>query len=177
MKLQVCLSGRLLAVVMVGAALSAHGASTKTKSAPAATSPSTATNAAPAAAMIPQSVFVHPTNQKEGKDPFFPRSTRPFVSVVVPNTISNPPPAISDLKISGTSGSDERPFVIINNVTFGVGDTNEVISGTSRITVHCLQINRAAGTQGSPGGSEVTATVEVVGERGRRVLRFQPPAN
>jgi hypothetical protein len=176
MKLQASLSGRLLAVVMVGAALSAHGASTKTKSAPAATSPSVATNAAPAAAVIPQSVFVHPTNQKEGKDPFFPRSTRPYASAVVAIP-TNPPPSISDLKISGTSGSDERPFVIINNVTFGVGDTNEVISGTSRITVHCLEINRVAGTQGSPGGSEVTATVEVIGERGRRVLRFQPPVN
>jgi hypothetical protein len=167
MKLQASLSGRLLAVVMVGAALSAHGASTKTKSAPAATSPSAATNAAPAAAMIPQSVFVHPTNQKEGKDPFFPRSTRPYASVVVPNTNSNPPPVISDLKINGTSGSDERPLVIINNVTFGIGDTNNVTSGTRIVSVHCLEIDRAAGS----------ATIEVIGERGRRVLRFEPPVN
>jgi hypothetical protein len=166
MKLQVSLSVRLLAVVMVGAALSAHGASTRTKSAPAATSSPAATNAAPAEAVIPQSVFVHPTNPKEGKDPFFPRSPRPFVSAVVPIP-TNAPPVTSELKINGTSGSDERPFVIINNVTFGVGDTNEVISGTSRVSVHCLEINRAAGT----------ATIEVIGERGRRVLRFQPPVN
>lgn len=70
-----------------------------------------------------------------------------------------------DLKINGMSGSDDRPLVIINNETFGVGDTRDVPIGNpsdkNKITIKCLEIDRAAGR----------ATVQV--GRDRRDLYFK----
>jgi len=166
MKLRCSRAGRVLIVIspiVVAAALCSPGASTPAKSSSPATAPQAAgKNAAPAEAVIPQSVFLVPHNPKEGKDPFFPLSTRVYAYAVV-SVPSNPPPVsvVGELKINGTSGSEDRPLVIINNVTFGVGDTNNVISGGNPVSVHCLAIDLALGT----------ATIQVGGER--RVLRFQ----
>ena len=137
----------LLAVLplLFGATLVMSAASAKTNSAAAKLNQSAlSTSAGSAPIEIPMSVFFVPANEKQGKDPFFPRSRRPYVSAIV--TIpTNPPPPVADLRINGISGSEERPLVIINNVTFGVGDTNDVISGNRRISVHCLEINLSAG--------------------------------
>jgi hypothetical protein len=145
--------------------LTAHGAANRTNPAPsrAAAKVSNATPISNAATMepeIPRSVFVWPKTDKEGKDPFFPRSQRPFVTVsVAPST--NPAPPTVDLKINGTSGSEERPLVIINNLTFGIGDSGDVVSGNRRIRIQCVEIDLSAGR----------ATVQVGSER--RVLYFQ----
>ncbi len=147
--------------VLFGANLIVAATSSDTNSSPAESNQSdVSTNAPTAATETPVSVFVIPPNEKEGKDPFFPRSRRVFVekSVSVP---TNPVPVLAELRINGTSGSEERPLVIINNVTFGVGDSGEVISGGRRIRVQCLEINLSAGT----------ATIQSSGQQ--RILRFQ----
>jgi hypothetical protein len=93
----------------------------------------------PAAASSPApiSVFNQPTSPKDGRDPFFPSSTRLFASMVIPKSKSND---LSSLVIRGKSGSSDRPLVIINDVTFAVGDERDVITPEGRIRIHCLQI-------------------------------------
>jgi len=141
--------------ILLGAALFASAASTQTNTSPAKRSqPVAVSNAAPAVIELPQSVFTVPKAEKDVKDPFFPRSKRPYAFIAVPD-VTNQVPVIGDLRINGTSGSEDRPLVIINNETFGEGDTAEVIAGGRRVKVHCLEIDLSAGT----------ATIQVGNER------------
>jgi hypothetical protein len=88
------------------------------------------------------SVFTLPASAKEGRDPFFPRSLRPYESAqpVSRPGATNVAPVI-ELAVGGVSGSAERPLVIINNVTFGVNDESDVMIKGRRIRVRCLEIN------------------------------------
>jgi hypothetical protein len=97
--------------------------------------------AAPVAPMeqVPRSIFNIPASSKEGRDPFFPASLRPYQSVVVPG--SHPTTDLSSLVIQGVLGAPPHQLVIINNVTFGVGDDAEVRTPQGRIQIHCVQIS------------------------------------
>jgi hypothetical protein len=86
---------------------------------------------------VPLSVFNQPTTPKEGRDPFFPSSTRLFAYMVIPKSNSND---LSSLVIRGKSGSSDHPLVIINDITFAVGDERDVITPQGRVRIHCLQI-------------------------------------
>jgi len=87
--------------------------------------------------LVPRSTFIQPANAKEGRDPFFPLSLRPYASAVVPTANTTD---LSALAIQGMSGSPDHRLVIINNVTFAVGDEAEVITPQGRIRIHCLEI-------------------------------------
>lgn len=92
---------------------------------------------------IPSSVFVIPasTNRAMYKDPFFPRSSRPYneTTPVVTNKTNPPAPT---LVLNGLSGTAEKPLAVINNVTFGVGDFGDVfLAPGKRLPVQCLEIN------------------------------------
>lgn len=155
MKLRVIPTGRLLSfaiAVLLGTSLMAVAAGGKTntaaksktgKSDPVVSAVAEEPEEAAVTATIPQSVFVIPSTEKEGKDPFFPRSKRLFATPVVP-VPTNQVVTLGDLTIAGIS-SGEKPLVIINNVTFGVGDTAEIISGGRRISIQCLEIDLANG--------------------------------
>jgi hypothetical protein len=109
--------------------------------------------APPAKVEIPPavSVFDYPNNASEGRDPFFPDSTRVYASN--PDAQAHGP-AVTDLVLKAIMGSYQRPFAIINNHTFGPGDDEDVITKSGqRIAVHCVSINAKAGT----------ATIEVNG--------------
>jgi len=95
-----------------------------------------ATNtAAPAAPIL--SAFVLPSNPQEGRDPFYPESTRPYiVSAAATNNVA---PAAS-LIIRGFSGTSENRTVIINNHSFGVGDEGDVLTAGGRVHIRCLAI-------------------------------------
>jgi len=95
--------------------------------------------AVPTDPQVPRSVFNLPANPKEGRDPFFPNSTRPYEGVVVPG-VKNVTD-FSALVIKGFSGVPPHQLVIINDVTFGVGDDREVRTSEGRIRVHCVGIN------------------------------------
>lgn len=106
--------------------------------------PASSTPPAAVAPPVPQSVFVQPTKQQEGRDPFFPRSTRPYGSSVVVETnqtaiITATPPA--DLRLKGFSGTPDHRLAIINNQTFAAGEIAEVIAGNTRLRILCLKIN------------------------------------
>jgi hypothetical protein len=86
---------------------------------------------------VTPSVFVIPTNAKEGRDPFFPNSTRMFE-----DTVSKSPPVgdLSSLVLRGISGPPGHRLAIINNHTFAAGDEGEVITPHTRIHIRCVEI-------------------------------------
>ena len=91
---------------------------------------------------VPRSVFNQPANPQEGRDPFFPSSIRPYQGVVVPGTHASAD--VGALIIQGLSGAPGHRLVIINHVTFGVGDDAEVSTSQGRIHIHCLEIGENA---------------------------------
>ena len=102
------------------------------------------TNAAPAELELPKSVFIIPATCEEGKDPFFPLSTRlhPPPPVVTP-TPTNVAPAVVQLvqlDLKGISGAVNHRLAIINNQTFAVGEEGEVAVNPGRVRVVCKEI-------------------------------------
>lgn len=87
----------------------------------------------------PKSAFSQPTAPRDGRDPFFPDSTRVFDSNV---TVAHATETVTTLTIKGFSIVRGRPMVIINNHSFMVGDEGDVLGvGGSRAHIHCLEIN------------------------------------
>jgi hypothetical protein len=108
------------------------------KAAPAAAAPVTQPITP---AVVARSTFVLPTNPKDGRDPFFPNSSRPYEEV------ASKPPGVSDvsslmtsLVLKGISGSPDRRLAIINNHTFGSGDEGDVLTVHGRIHIRCVEI-------------------------------------
>ena len=96
------------------------------------------TNAAPTVE-IPQSVFINPATPQEGKDPFFPQSTR-HRPIPAPVTTAPPPSAVVELELKGISGTANRRMAIINNRTFEAGEEGEVVTNVGRIRITCKDI-------------------------------------
>jgi hypothetical protein len=99
--------------------------------------------AVPAAAAIPLSVFVVPATREEGKDPFFPRSTRPYGTAPVKaasSTNREPVQPVIELKLNGISGTADHRLAIINGRTFDQGEEAEVRSGAGRVSVRVVEI-------------------------------------
>jgi hypothetical protein len=92
----------------------------------------------------PQSVFVIPNSPSEGRDPFFPGSTRVFNN----NPQSQPRgPSLAELSLKSIMGTPPRVFAIINNHTFAAGDEGDItIKSGQRLHVLCVDINPKAGT-------------------------------
>jgi hypothetical protein len=102
-------------------------------------------NAAPAAKSdktnLIQSVFILPANPKEGRDPFFPDSIRPYenAAAATPKTAD-----ITSLVVRGFSGTADHRLVIINNHTFAAGDEGDVTTATGHIHLRCVEIGTDA---------------------------------
>ena len=87
--------------------------------------------------VVVRSDFVMPSNPKEGRDPFFPDSTRPYATAAA----SNPKVAdVTSLKLLGFSGEVPHRFVIINNHTFAAGDEGDVTTPNGRIHLRCIEV-------------------------------------
>jgi hypothetical protein len=138
----------LMLAAALGLALAAQAAATQTNA------PPMSTNAAPVEVEIPKSVFVIPAVQKDGRDPFFPRSVRPYGSPQIVTTNRSTIPIMAELVVNGISGSPEKPLAIINNVTFGVGDDGEVVSAGRKFRIRCLEINAGTGIVTVQNGSQ-----------------------
>jgi hypothetical protein len=87
--------------------------------------------------VVSRSVFVIPTSPKDGRDPFFPNSTRPYETVSAARPHAGD---VSSLVLKGISGPPERRLVIINNHTFGVGDEQDLPTPQGRIHIRCVEI-------------------------------------
>jgi hypothetical protein len=84
-----------------------------------------------------RSVFILPSNPKEGCDPFFPNSNRPYEIAAADNTRAG---NVTSLVLKGFSGSQNHRLVIINNHTFAAGDTGDVITSEGRVHLRCIEI-------------------------------------
>ncbi len=104
--------------------------------------------AAPAAGQteIPKSVFIIPATPQEGKDPFFPQSTRMRKAVVFTTTTTTKTPvaAAVDLELKGISGTVGHRLAIINNRTFESGEEGDVNCTSGRVRIVCREIKADA---------------------------------
>ena len=83
-----------------------------------------------------RSVFVIPSNVHEGRDPFFPESTRPYEDAKpTQNTLG-----ANAFTVKGLSVQRGHAMVIINNHTFAVGDEGDVMTSTGRAHIHLVEI-------------------------------------
>lgn len=148
-------------LMVCASVLSAAAATNKTVVARARTAAVAAPTISPVTEQtIPRSSFAVPRKIAEGKDPFFPNSTRIY-NVGISAPTNGTPTIVADLTLKGISGTTEQPLAIINSTTFTTGETNEVIIKNGRIKVLCLEINMSAGT----------VLLQIGGER--RELRLQ----
>lgn len=97
-----------------------------------------APKAPPAQPAPPRSVFVLPTNPREGRDPFFPESNRPYQEAA-----STQPVVLENaFAVKGISFEHGRAMVIINNHTFAVGDEGDVLTAKGRMHLRLIEIRR-----------------------------------
>lgn len=90
---------------------------------------------------FPQSVFTMPTRPEEGRDPFFPKSQRPYARATTAATTNAAPVTRALLlELKGLMGPPTRRLATINNQTFAVGDEAEVSTTAGRLLVRCLEI-------------------------------------
>ena len=91
----------------------------------------------PAEAAPVQSTFVLPATTKDGRDPFYPESTRMVaVPVATAHTVE-----ISTLKVRGIFGTSGNQLAILNNHTFSAGEEGDVISSSGRVHLRCVEIH------------------------------------
>jgi len=84
-----------------------------------------------------RSAFILPAGPKEGRDPFFPDSIRPYENA----TSTTPKTAdVTSLVLRGFSGTAAHRLVIINNHTFAAGDEGDVTATNGRIHLRCIEI-------------------------------------
>ena len=85
----------------------------------------------------PVSTFNFPQTLNDGRDPFFPTSTR-VIAMFRPSPITNDGPA--ELELKGISGAGEQRLAIINNRTLAVGEEQNVTTPQGRVKVLLLAI-------------------------------------
>jgi hypothetical protein len=109
-----------------------------------------------------RSVFILPSNSKEGCDPFFPKSNRPYEMAAAANMRTGNITSITSLVLKGFSGSQNHRLVIINNHSFAAGDTGDVITSDGRVHLRCIEIKTNS------------AVVEVGGQRYELIYSNKP---
>ena len=92
---------------------------------------------APAKPVPAHSNFIQPSTPREGRDPFYPESARPFESTA---PVKRGPEITFYLKSPGFSETSGTRLVIINNHTFSVGDEGDVLTAAGRVHLHCVEI-------------------------------------
>jgi hypothetical protein len=92
--------------------------------------------AAPVKPAPPLSTFIIPTGPREGRDPFYPESTRPYEE----NKPSGSNLAADSFTVKGLSVEHGHPMVIINNHTFAVGDEGDVLTSVGHVHLRLVQI-------------------------------------
>jgi len=92
---------------------------------------------APAGSVHVQSTFIVPVTSRDGRDPFFPESTR---VAEVPTTATRTV-EISSLKVPGIFGAPGHLLAIINNHTFAAGDEGDVKAAAGTVHIRCLEIS------------------------------------
>jgi hypothetical protein len=82
------------------------------------------------------SIFVLPINAADGRDPFFPESTRAMEAEAAnTHTVE-----ITALKVPGISGTPGHYLAIINTHTFSVGEEGDIKTASGMVHIRCLAI-------------------------------------
>jgi hypothetical protein len=89
---------------------------------------------------VPVSVFVIPKNQQQGRDPFFPASTRLTVLNQSTNSSSDSVEIYVPLTLQGISGLANRRLAIINGRTLAENEEADIPTGSSRVRVRVIEI-------------------------------------
>ena len=105
--------------------------------------------AAPAKPAPALSVFVIPASASDGRDPFFPESTRPYEDSAASKRALD----ATAFTVKGMSFEHGRPMVIINNHTFAIGDEGDVLTANGRTHIRLIDIK------------STVVTIEVNGSR------------
>ena len=84
------------------------------------------------------SVFIQPASRAEGRDPFYPESTRAIESVAA--TTQSHTVDITSLKVPGLSGTPGHFLAIINTHTFEVGEEGDLKTTGGLVHIRCLAI-------------------------------------
>ena len=104
---------------------------------------------------IPPSVFVIPPSAKEGRNPFYPKSSAP-----VPVPIPRPTDVLSGIVLNGLT-SPPKPTAMINGRTFEVGEPGEIkLPGGAKLLIKCEEIKADS------------AVIVIDGQRRELRLRF-----
>jgi hypothetical protein len=142
----------LQAVALVGFGLFTRVGMSAAPAAPK--KPAAAVTNAVAEFKIPLSVFVIPKAPQEGRDPFYPKSMRPYAQIgpIVSSPTNSPAPLNVDLKFKGRSGTADHPLAIVNNHTFEPGEEAEVLASGNRVRIRCLEIRSDSVIIQIPGG-------------------------
>lgn len=158
----------LLAVMLAGGGCGKKPAATKTGAAktlaakPAATNAVAAANAAAGAvtnAADPYTSIFEDLPFGQCKDPFYPDSVRRQAKAEAhEDQPSAPPVAVLVLKaiVHGRTNSQ----AVINDQTFAVGETNEVVVPNGKVEVHCLEISTNSVRVQVTGQGEMVLSIE-----------------
>jgi len=92
---------------------------------------------------VPKSDFKVPNTVAEGRDPFFPHTSR-VKTRVTPQPTPTPTPAPVTLALKGVSGTEAKRYALINDKTFEAGEEREIQVGTNRVRVRCIEIREDA---------------------------------
>ena len=87
-----------------------------------------------------QSVFIQPTSPAEGRDPFYPESTRAIESAAAAASSQNHTVDLTSLKVPGISGTPGHFLAIINTHTFAVGEEGDLKTTGGLVHIRCLAI-------------------------------------
>ena len=134
---------------------------TKDAAKKAGSKPPATAGVAAAQVEIPLSVFVIPTDPKEGKDPFFPASARPYASRQQPKIQK---PVVIDVSLT-LNGITPGKLVMVNGRSFSEGEEGEVVVNGVRKKLRCIKIK------------DESAVVELLPEGERRELKMRFSAN
>jgi hypothetical protein len=91
---------------------------------------------APAKPVPARSVFVMPASVRDGRDPFFPESARPYEDAMAAKRTVD----ATAFSVKGISTEHGRSMVIINNHTFAVGDEGDVLTTSGRMHIRLAEI-------------------------------------
>ena len=87
--------------------------------------------------VVPKSVFID--DPENGRDPFFPLSTRRITDPDLDVPILT---GVDALELKGITGPAENRIALINNLTFTTGEVGEVrgVGQTNKFKIQCLDI-------------------------------------
>ena len=110
---------------------------------------------------IPLSVFVLPATPSEGRDPFFPKSTRPYASQQPQQPQKGVKPPVVEFPLTLNGITPASKLAMVNGRTFSEGEEGDVVVNGVRKRIRCLKVK------------DESAIIELLPEGERRELKMR----